>query len=225
MIYNCRVCGVELDDENWILSGLKNRNYICKVCTAEHNRLYYEVNTEHCRLYYETNRDKILTYRRSYRKNNPDKVKANNTKHHRSRGGQSMRENKKCSAYIGVYINEGLLKHYFNDVEGMPYGHPGYDFICNNGWKIDAKSSATGDKGRWTFRIDHNIIADYFFCVAYDNREDLNIIHIWLLPGDKFNHLVSATISKSTIDKWAEYEKPIDKAIICCDSMKNGAIQ
>jgi len=132
-----------------------------------------------------------------------------------------MNVNKECSAYLGVYVNEGLLKLYFDDVEVMPYGNPDYDFICNNGKKIDGKSSATGDKGYWQFSIKHNITADYFFCVAYDNRKDLNIIHIWLLPGDKFNHLVNIGISKSTIDKWAEYEQPLDKIIACCDLMKS----
>jgi len=102
----------------------------------------------------------------------------------------------------------------------MPYGHPGYDFICNNGKKIDGKSSMTGDKGYWMFTIKHNTTADYFFCVAYDNRDDLNILHIWMLPGDKFNHLSGASISLSTIHKWDEYEQPIDKAIACCDTMK-----
>ena len=202
-----------MNGENWYPASKKNRNYICKKCNGEKGRVYREENQE-----------KENEYQRLYRKNNPEKAKASNTKQRRKNGGLSMSENKECSAYIGVYVNERLLKHYFNDVEVMPYGHSNYDFVCNNGWKIDAKSSATGDKGYWAFGIKHNTTADYFFCVAYNNRKDKNIIHIWLLPGNKFNHLVSASISKSTVDRWAEYEQPLDKLITCCDSMKNGDI-
>ena len=139
----------------------------------------------------------------------------------RKNGGLSMSKNKECASYLGIHVNERLLKHLFNDVEVMPMNNPGYDFICNNGKKIDGKSSCLTKDGRWMFNIRHNTIPDYFLCVAYDNRIDLNILHIWLLPGDKFNHLTGTGISKSTIHKWSEYEQPIDKAITCCDSMKS----
>ena len=250
----CRVCEVELDDENWYPAGKKSSQYICKDCKHEQSRLYQETNRDKInakqRLYRETNRDKINAKQRLYReankdkinakqrlyreenrdktnvqsrewrKNNPEKAKAMSTKAHRKEGCIPMNKNKECSAYYGVHINEGLLKRVFKNVEVMPYGHTGYDFICDNGKKIDGKSSMTGDKGHWAFNINHNTTADYFFCVAYDNRTDLNIIHIWLLPGDKFSHLGMASISLSTIHKWDEYEQPLDKAISCCDSMK-----
>lgn len=32
--------------------------------------------------------------------------------------------------------------------------------------------------------------------------------------------MTKVSISPSTLDKWAEYEKPIDDAIICCNEMK-----
>ena len=190
----CRVCEVELTNENWYLTYQKTYNYICKECECKQRHLW--------------------------RINNPDKAKAKSTRNSRKRGHLQMSENTECSVHYGVHINERLLKHYFNDVDVMPYGNSGYDFICNNGWKIDGKGSFTGDSGRWKFAINHNTITDYFFCVAYDNRKDKNIVHIWLLPGNKFNHLVSASISKSTIDKWSEYEQPLDKIIACCDSMR-----
>ena len=158
--------------------------------------------------------------RRLDRKNNPEKYKEIDIRASRKKGQLPMSDNKECPAYIGVYVNEGLIKLYFDDVEVMPYGHPGYDIICKNGKKIDAKGSTTGDKGYWSFHINHNTIADYFFCVAYDNREDKNIIHIWILPGEIFNCFTGVRISKSTLSKWAEYEHPLDKAISCCDSMR-----
>ena len=220
----CRVCGELLNSDNWYLSQHKNSNYICKECSAENARLYQKDNRDEIsaqqHLYYKENKDKINVYIREWRKNNPEKAKAYYTRANRKKGMLSFDENKECTVYYGVHINEGVIKLYFNDVEMMPMNHPDYDFICKNGWKIDGKSSFTGDKGHWAFTIKHNTTADYFFCVAYDNRKDKNILHIWLLPGNKFNHLSRTGISKSTIDKWSEYEQPVDKIIACCDIMK-----
>ena len=206
----CRVCGDVLTSDNWNPSYQKKGDCICKECANARQRLRYKNNTE-----------KVKMCSKKWYKNNIDKVREFYIRTRKNKGGLSMSENKECSSHYGVHINERLLKHYFNDVEVMPYGNPGYDFICNNGWKIDGKGSFTGDKGCWVFGIKRNTTADYFFCVAYDNRQDLNILHIWLLPGDKFNHHVTARISKSTINKWAEYEQPIGKVIACCDSMRS----
>jgi len=207
--HECNKCGVELSNDNWYPSKQKEKNCICKKCVQEYNRSYREAN-----------RDEMNLYARLHRKNDPENAKEIWTKHNRKNGMLPMSKNKECTLYYGVHINERLLKLYFNDVEVMPMHHPDYDFICKNDWKIDGKSSFTGDKGRWQFNIKRNTITDYFFCVAYDNRKDMNILRIWILPGKKFNHLAMATISKSTIDKWAEYEQPLDKVIKCCDSMK-----
>jgi len=242
MTHNCRKCGIELDTENWSPSHQKSGSRICKECIQEYNRLYLEANRDKINarkrlyrevnhdelnakrgLHREANRDKLNAQARLLRKNNPDKAKASDAKHRRKNGVIPFDKNKGCSSYYGVYINEGLLKLYFDDVEVMPYGHKGYDFVCNNGWKIDGKGSFTGDKGHWMFTIRHNTTADYFFCVAYDNCKDRNIIHIWMIPGHILNHLSAARISKSTLLKWAKYEQPIGKAILCCDSMKDEA--
>ena len=190
----CRVCKVELNDENWSPSQQKSQSNICKECDVKKSRLYAKAN--------------------------PEKARAIAIRASRKRGVLPMSDNKECSQYFGIYINERLLKHFFNDVEAMPMNNPGYDFICNNGWKIDGKASCLRKDGRWAFDIRRNTITDYFFCVAYDNRTDLNIIHIWLIPGDVLNHLMNASIRPSTLDKWSEYEQPIDKVITCCDSMK-----
>jgi len=194
MMHDCIKCGVELDNTNWYPSCKKSNSYICNECSVEKNRLW-----------------KI---------NNPEKAKANSTRAHRKNGNLPMDENKKCSAYLGVHIGEPVLSKTFKNVELMPYGHPGYDIICNHDKRIDIKISCLNKNGRWMFTIRHNTTADYFMCLAFDNREDLNPAHIWLLPGNKFNHLVMATISPSTIDKWSEYELPIDGVITCCDTMR-----
>ena len=224
MTRNCRLCGDELTDENWYPSRQRKRDYICKECWKEKSRLYSEANRDkvnaYARLYREANRDKVNTRKRLYRKNNPEKVKAESVRDRLKNGQLPMSENKECASYLGVHINERLLKHLFDDVEVMPYGNPGFDFICNNGKKIDGKSSCLNKDGRWKFTINHNTTADYFFCVAYDNRRNLNIIHIWMLPGDKFNHLKMTSVSPSTIHKWDEYKQNVDGAVSCCDTMR-----
>lgn len=206
----CIKCGVELTDDNWYLSYREKRDYICKECRKEKARLYREEN-----------RDKVNTYARAWYENNPDKLKAIQTKYARKNGSLSMAENKECPLYLGVHVNEQLLSYIYTNVEVMPMNNPGYDFICGNGKKIDGKSSCLNKDGRWRFNIRHNTIADYFLLVAYDDRKDLNPIHSWLIPGHILNHLVMASISPSTIDKWSEYEQPLDKLTICCDKMRD----
>ena len=205
----CRICSIELDDDNWHPSHKNNRQYICKECS-----------TEKLRLYKEANRDKVNANQRLYRKNDPEKAKAVYTRCNRKNGHLPMSENKECAQYLGIHIVERLLRNMFNDVEVMPMNHTGYDFICNKGKKIDAKSSCLRKDGKWTFNIKHNTTADYFVCVAFDNREDLDPLHVWIIPGHVLNHLSGATIRPSTLDKWAEYEKPIDNVVACCDTMK-----
>jgi hypothetical protein len=126
-----------------------------------------------------------------------------------------------------VHVAEQVLSKVFKGVEQMPYGHKGYDFICNQGKKIDVKSACTQTHDRKsdsrTFMIRKNKIADYFLCLAFDNREDLNPLHIWLISGHIINHLIGATISESTLSKWDEYKLDIDKVVKCCDSMKHSS--
>ena len=226
---DCRVCEVELNDDNWLSSCQKNGNYICKVCNREYGRAWREANQDEVResnrSYREKNQEDEILRVRLYRKNNPEKAKAQSIKQHRKNGSLPMAENKECSAYLGVYTAERLLRHFFNDVEVMPYGNPGYDIVCNKGKKIDSKSCCIiKNKNGWSFHINHNTTADYFCCVAFDNRDDLNPLHMWLLPGDKFNHLTHTSISPSTLDKWAEYEQNIDDIVSCCNTIKGDHI-
>ena len=146
------------------------------------------------------------------------------TKYNRAHGNLAMSENKKCSAYLGVAIAERLISHLFNDVQRMPFGHAGYDFICAKDKKIDVKSACITlnhkKNPHWEFNINKNIIADYFLLLAFNNRDDLEPLHQWLMSGDKLNHMRKTTISPSTIDKWDEWKQPIGPALACCNEMK-----
>lgn len=141
---------------------------------------------------------------------------------------KSMLENKNCSSYLGVTIAECILSYIYSDVQRMSYGNPGYDFICGKGYKIDVKSRCMSIRKKishsksWNFHIRKNKIADYFICLAFDNREDLNPQYVWLIPASRVNHLMGFGISESRLDKWIEYEQPINKILSCCNTMRGG---
>ena len=152
---------------------------------------------------------------------NTDKITITNcfSKSHGYNGG--LKTNRNCNHWLGN-ITEIILMNMFDHVDRMPFGNPGFDFICGNGYKIDAKGACfKKNTTRWTFGIDRNKTADYFLCLAFDNREDLNPLHVWLIPGNILNHLTATGISESTLDRWSEYEQPLDKVLMCCHTIKN----
>jgi hypothetical protein len=195
----CRVCDIVLTEDNWYKSLSKINCRICKKCDKIKGKKWKDANRER----YNTNE-------RNRRYEN---------------GGKSMVENKKCASYLGCHVAERVLSKVFKGIEVMPRSNPGYDFICNKGKKIDVKSgcikqtNAANTMG-WQFHIERNQIADYFLCLAFDNRDDLNPLHTWLLPAEKFNHLTSATISTNTVNKWGEYRMDINKVVECCDTLR-----
>jgi hypothetical protein len=139
-------------------------------------------------------------------------------------------ENKNCSNYLGRYIAETVLSNYFEDVQRMPYGHQGYDFICKKGYKIDVKSSCLYDiphgNPAWHFDISRNKKADYFLCIGFDTREDLNPLRLWLVPGPVINDKITFGITNAPkiIAKWSQYEKPLDKVLECCVAFKESSV-
>ena len=131
--------------------------------------------------------------------------------------------NKQCASYLGVTVAESVLSKIFQHVERMPYGNPGYDFICGRGYRIDIKSATRmKNQNAWVFHIGCNYIADYFLCLAFDNREDLNPLHLWLIPAKKVNHLTGLIISESKLKNWSQYELDgkLNKVIACCNVLR-----
>jgi len=100
----------------------------------------------------------------------------------------SLEENKNCAHYLGTHIAERqygriILPEIFGEIiEEMPYGNPKYDFIVINDVKIDIKSCCIRENHGWYGWEPHvrfNDIADYFVILAFDNRTDLNLLHVW----------------------------------------------
>lgn len=133
----------------------------------------------------------------------------------------SYTENKNCTMYLGVHVAEQVLSKVFKDVEVMPIGNKGYDFVCARDKRIDVKSACLGKNCSWAFQIRRNTTADYFLCLAFDNREDLTPLHVWLLPGPKFSHLRGTSICPGTVGKWDEYRLDLEKVSDCCDQIKS----
>jgi len=190
----------------------------CKECSKKYQRKY---NQEH--------KERINTRNQKYKKEHKREASKQNKEWYERTGRQqkgkiSMYEDKLCPAYLGIVIAERLVRHLFNDVEVMPYGNPGFDFICNKGKKIDVKSSCTQISPekyvRWKFVVDHNITTDFFILVAFDNRTDINPLYLWMIPGKEVNDQGSISISPSTIHKWDKWKRDINDAQICCTEMK-----
>ena len=190
----CKVCGAKLNNENWYSSYQKTNHYLCKKC---HNK-----------------------QQQQWRKANPKKTKAQQTRGNRQQGERPYNENKECPSFLGVHVAERVLSHIFKNVKRMSMNNPGFDFICNRGKKIDVKSACLFKNSRWHFRIRRNTIADYFLLLAFDNREDLNPLHVWLIPGSKLNHLMTTSISPSSIHKWDKYRLDVSKVIECCNVIR-----
>lgn len=129
--------------------------------------------------------------------------------------------NTKSSNYLGCDIAEKILSKVFNDVEMMKPNNPGYDFICNKGKKIDVKSGCIRkNHNGWSFGINKNIIADFFLCIAFDDRESLTPLYLWLIPSNEVKDKKIAGISQSTIYKWDDFKLDISKTLQCCNQMK-----
>jgi len=155
-----------------------------------------------------------------------------------------MSENKDCALYLGVHIAERILPLIFDNVKKMSNNNIGYDYICNNDYKIDVKSSVSheykGHTKKWTFHIHKNKITDYFLMIAFDNRIDLNIMHIWLVRGnniiEKLNnynykcdnytlnnkYAIDISGGKNSLKRWKKYEitDKLEEIQKVCDEFK-----
>lgn len=135
---------------------------------------------------------------------------------------QPMDRNKTCALWLGVHITETALSKFFDVFTKMPACNPGYDYICGKGFKIDVKSSCirrnpykTTAYEYWKFHTDGNKMPDYFLCVGLDNRVNISILHVWLIPQSVVDNKVSFTVTNSSkiLRKWEKYEQPLDRVI------------
>lgn len=152
--------------------------------------------------------------------------KGSSTKWNHKTGKHKPRlENKNCAPYLG-YISELILFNLYLNIQIMPNNNIGYDLIYNN-YKIDVKASCRiiRDKhsDRWNFHIEMNKNTDYFACIAFDNRENLNVEHYWLIPGNIVNNQINVGISKTNLNKWNKYRQS-NKVINQCNIIRGNLL-
>ncbi len=203
-------------------------------------REYYlahrEEQLERHRTYYQKNKTRIKERVRLYRLAHLDQTRACNRAYtaahpglttkrmHRLGRSRPMREAKDSGIWLGVHIAETALSGFFDNIQRMPYGNPGYDFICGRGFKIDVKCSCLNFRAKktpgWQFGI--NAVADYFLCLAFDNRESLTPQHVWLIPQAdvRGKQRIWITNRIKQLDKYKKYEKSLDKVNACCKKME-----
>ena len=211
MTHDCIKCGAPLIvGENTTQKQIDLSQYTCRSCKQKYDREYRQKHLEQCQKHDQEYRQKHREHHRNWAREYK----------HRMGIQHPMSENRNCASFLGVYVAERVLTKVFKNVERMPYSNPGFDFICGGGHNIDVKSACISVDGRWGFSINRNKIADYFLCIAFDNREDLNPLHAWLIPGKKVNHLKGASIRPHTIHKWDEYKLDVEKVVACCNTMK-----
>lgn len=132
-------------------------------------------------------------------------------------------DNPNCAPYLG-FISEQIISKIYSDVKVMPNNNIGYDLICFNKYKIDVKASCriirNDHADRWNFHIYKNKIPDYFACIAFDNRINLNIEYYWLIPGNILNNQLGSGISETTLKKWDKYRQS-NKIINECNIVKS----
>lgn len=146
-----------------------------------------------------------------------------------------MSENQDCSQYLSICISEMILSEIFEDIQRTKNNNIGFDFICKKGFKTQAKSGVLlyreNGSGYWQFKIDYNKIPDYFILVAFDNRQDLNPVHIWLIKnneiirGRKLNQFSGLPITNepkyiSIFKKYENIDK-LEKFKKICDELKS----
>jgi len=147
------------------------------------------------------------------------------TELNRRRGIRPLAEAKDSGSYLGVHIAEKVLSEVFESAEWMSANNPGYDFICSCGFKVDVKSACLRQRKSsigWEFTIRKNMVPDYFALLAFDSVDDLNPMHLWLIPGGIINEKASITITNSPkcLAKWERYEQPINSVVDACNKMK-----
>lgn len=185
----CTECDEELTDKNWYPSWRNTNRFMCKTCHGILRRALHH---------------------------DPKSIASR-----KALIGETQKSSDPCrnvGNFLGVNVAEEVLSRVFKDVQRMPYGHP-FDLICNKDKLVDVKAASrrNGVNSSWFFNIYKNSIPDYFACLAFDNVDSLNLLHFWLIPGEKVNNKTGFSVVENDLDSWAEFEKPIDELLKCCN--------
>ena len=90
-VAKCRVCGVELTDENWYLCNKKKHVYICRSCAKQQGKQYYK-----------THKKKKRQYGKQYRETHKEEIKQRNKRYLKTHG-EEIRKRDKLRSRIKKY--------------------------------------------------------------------------------------------------------------------------
>lgn len=146
-----------------------------------------------------------------------------------------MEESIDTTLYLGSYVKRKFLSKLFpdavpNPVPLGPYSRRSYDWICKNGIKIKFYSSTLRTRYdpsdlNWTtgeirkrevfqWNIMENKDADVFILIAWKDRQNLELLHVWIINKDdivngrKFNERQSFAVNnhKFSLNKYKKFE-------------------
>lgn len=83
------------------------------------------------------------------------------------------------------------------------------DFTVH-GWTVDVKAATrrqyAADAPRWAFCINkQKDKADFFVFYAFDNADDRNVVHAFLMPSEIATTSASISIPETMKSKWSDY--------------------
>lgn len=189
--------------------GLTGRQYIKKL--VDEGKMVNPTDVEKKRVNEMAKRFGFKDYNEYIRKER-NEYKRNWKRQYRWNKGISepMEFNESCPSYFGVSFGEELFRRFlltiFEHVKKTGYIDKGIDFICKSPkyefvdkhlqfklerdkeysmqLKVRRLQSVSMGNDNFHFPINYNHIPDYFILVGFNNREDLNPAHIWLIYKD-----------------------------------------
>lgn len=116
-------------------------------------------------------------------------------------------DNSECPTYFGQYIEEKYVSQIFDhpvpfefpkdELGRITDNHKPYDYLCKKGLKIKMVSSVchtspskvskvTGDMlPYFEYAIRKNSVPDYYILSAWDNRESLDPLFVWIIKSNE----------------------------------------
>lgn len=141
-----------------------------------------------------------------------------------------MTENRSTKNFIGC-MAELCTSKIFENIQRMHHSNQGYDFICDNGKKIEVKGAILNQHNQLSFHIRYNHIADYFVLIGFNDILELNPIHIWIIKSGEViqelpindRHILHIPNTDEYISHMRKYEllDKLEKLKISCMEFNN----
>ena len=146
----CKICDSKRSHDDHLLNqdkenkAKREKYYQNQESEKARRKQYYEDHLEEeqrkARERYYENQNVNKEKRRQYYNEHIEEERRKGRERWYAKGSKPASDNPECSKYMGDFA-EKALSVFFKTMTRMPNNNPGYDFLCNRGFKIDAKSS------------------------------------------------------------------------------------